>query len=178
MDEFCEASAQLLQAAGPAGFTTNHVAARAGYSIGTLYRYFPDKQVLLGLLARREIARQQARVEAALAAAPPGLGVEGLVRIVIRAALHPFEGRDRLRQAMFALLPASWLGAAADAARATVLLMLAGAVQRHAGLTLGEAGHAALLNPPFTPPADPAAFGDPALEDAMVHHVAGCFAPA
>mgnify|MGYP003595262171 CR=1 FL=1 len=38
----------LLARAGAADFTTNHVATRAGVSIGTLYEYFRDKDAITG----------------------------------------------------------------------------------------------------------------------------------
>ncbi len=49
-----EAAAQLLESAGEAGFNTNALAERAGVSVGTLYRYFPNKQAILAALGRRE----------------------------------------------------------------------------------------------------------------------------
>ena len=51
-----EAAAQLLESAGEAGFNTNALAERAGVSVGTLYRYFPNKQAILAALGRRDAA--------------------------------------------------------------------------------------------------------------------------
>lgn len=55
-DAILEATAQILERDGAAGFNTNAVAERAGVSIGTLYQYFPDKQAILVATAEREAA--------------------------------------------------------------------------------------------------------------------------
>lgn len=47
-----QAAAQVLRDQGRAGFNTNRVAEIAGVSIGTLYQYFPSKDVLLAELKR------------------------------------------------------------------------------------------------------------------------------
>lgn len=47
-----EAAAHILRAEGPKGLTTNHVAERAGVSIGSLYQYFPSKEAILAELVR------------------------------------------------------------------------------------------------------------------------------
>ena len=47
-----EASIQVLLSAGYRKFTTTRVAARAGVSVGSLYQYFPNRQVL-GIVEQR-----------------------------------------------------------------------------------------------------------------------------
>lgn len=49
-----EAAAQVFEQEGY-GATTNRIAERAGYSIGTLYQYFPNKRALLHALAERHV---------------------------------------------------------------------------------------------------------------------------
>jgi AcrR family transcriptional regulator len=49
------AATRVLIKSGAAGFTTNKVAERAGVSIGSLYQYFPNKESILGELARRHL---------------------------------------------------------------------------------------------------------------------------
>ena len=46
MQTLFKAAAQILDKEGEGGLTTNKVAAAAGFSIGTLYQYFPSKEVL------------------------------------------------------------------------------------------------------------------------------------
>jgi AcrR family transcriptional regulator len=96
---FYEATAQLLERSEADGLTTKHVAERAGFSIGTLYRYFSGKQALFKAMAVEEIDRREAEIIAALGATHADR-VEDIVRIAIRPALNPFEGRKAVRRAL------------------------------------------------------------------------------
>lgn len=53
MQTLFKAAAQILDKEGEAGLTTNKVAATAGFSIGTLYQYFPSKEVLVRAMAAK-----------------------------------------------------------------------------------------------------------------------------
>jgi AcrR family transcriptional regulator len=96
-----EAATQVLEARGESGFNTNAVAERAGVSIGTLYRYFPDKQAILAELARREMAAVNAATVLALAGAPGGMAAD---RAAIHAFLHAFGGRVKARRSVIVAL--------------------------------------------------------------------------
>jgi AcrR family transcriptional regulator len=65
-DAVVEACARLLAEGELAGLTTNHIAARAGVSIGSLYEFFPSREAILAVLAQRRLAGLRASVEAAL----------------------------------------------------------------------------------------------------------------
>ena len=95
VDVVLEAAAQVLEATGEAGFNTNAVAERAGVSIGTLYRYFPDKQSILRALALRETEAHHQVVLAVVEGGAPGLARD---RAIIRAFLHAFAGRGQARR--------------------------------------------------------------------------------
>jgi len=47
VDQILEAAARVFAKRGYAGTTTNHIAERAGVSIGSLYQYFPNKDTIL-----------------------------------------------------------------------------------------------------------------------------------
>lgn len=94
-----EGAAQVLEAGGQAGFTTNAVAERAGVSIGTLYQYFADKNALLRTLAEREMATTLAAVGKALRG-EADVTAEGRVRAMVRAMVNAFHGRQRARKAV------------------------------------------------------------------------------
>lgn len=101
VDCILEAAARTLEAEGEAGFTTNAVAQRAGVSIGTLYRYFPDKRAVLVALAERETETHRRAVIAAAVGANPA----ARDRALIRAFVGAFARRDKARRiAMKAML--------------------------------------------------------------------------
>lgn len=49
------ATAQLLAEGGYAGLTTNHIAERAGVSIGSIYQYFPGKEAIVAQVTERTV---------------------------------------------------------------------------------------------------------------------------
>ena len=92
VDAILEAATRILEAGE--SFTTNHVAARAGVSVGTLYQYFPDKAAILHALAARErVAMAEATGVAMKAGVDPA-------RAAIRAQLAAFDGRHAARRAV------------------------------------------------------------------------------
>lgn len=132
MEAILEAAAQVFVARGYAGGTTNHVAKRAGVSIGSLYQYFPNKDALLVALMERHIVESGAElrrlaqeateqrwtleetlrrfVEATIAfhtAAPE------LHRVLFEEAPHPPEVFEQLRrvETLMISLAATLLGA-------------------------------------------------------------------
>jgi AcrR family transcriptional regulator len=58
------AADRLLARDGANGVTTTRVATEAGIAVGTLYRYFPDKEALFDALAARCLARFESLMDA------------------------------------------------------------------------------------------------------------------
>jgi len=52
-----QTAAQFIERDQEDEFTTNHIAKKAGFSIGTLYQYFPNKEAIILALARRATER-------------------------------------------------------------------------------------------------------------------------
>jgi AcrR family transcriptional regulator len=89
VERILDVAARLFDERGYRGTTTNHVAAEAGISIGSLYQYFPNKDALLVALAERHLAASSAmfdRALAHLAAAAPS--AEDVVRALVALALE------------------------------------------------------------------------------------------
>lgn len=70
IDALLDVTALVLDQVGFDRLTTSMIAEGAGVAIGTLYRYFPDRIVLLRALHDREIRRLQERICEQLAGAP------------------------------------------------------------------------------------------------------------
>jgi len=89
-----EAATQLLEVQDPAQVSTNHIAERAGVSIGTLYQYFPNKTAIFVAVTERDI---QARFEVVAAALTGNAATEGgdPVRALTRAFIATFAGSPR-----------------------------------------------------------------------------------
>lgn len=100
VDAILEAAFQFLEADGVEALTTNHVAARAGVSIGTLYQYFASKQDILAALAQRRAAAVRDYIAETIIAEPH----ISSVRRIIRALMHGFEGSPATREALLSAL--------------------------------------------------------------------------
>lgn len=64
VDAILQATADVVRKKGLAGLTTNHVAERAGVSVGTLYQYFPNKDALVTALGERHVEQVLAWIAA------------------------------------------------------------------------------------------------------------------
>lgn len=84
-----EATTQLLERAEIDQISTNHIADRAGVSIGTLYQYFPNKTAIFVAIAEHDIERRFRPVAEALANADGTLG-EDATRQMMRAFIKSF----------------------------------------------------------------------------------------
>jgi AcrR family transcriptional regulator len=83
-----EATIQVLQEEGEDRLTTNRIAERAGFSIGTLYQYFPGKDAIILAIIELERKETMRRLEAVLekaevSAAHPADYVRPFIRVLI-----------------------------------------------------------------------------------------------
>jgi AcrR family transcriptional regulator len=65
VEAIVEAGRRILEADGPGALTTNHIAERAGVSIGSLYRYFPNKEAVIAAICETETRRDAAELKTA-----------------------------------------------------------------------------------------------------------------
>ncbi|WP_353809785.1 TetR family transcriptional regulator [Agromyces sp. SYSU T00194] len=67
LDALLDTAAEIVDDLGPELITTAQVAERSGASIGTVYRYFPDRLAVLRALRERCVHRFRDRLAAAIA---------------------------------------------------------------------------------------------------------------
>lgn len=104
-DALLEALARLLAERPLSEITTNHIAARAGVSVGSLYEFFPNREAILAVLVERRLEALRVHVAEGL------VGVAGrdpsdalrflLTRIVRRVTADRALYRVLLREAPF-----------------------------------------------------------------------------
>lgn len=102
VDTIIDATAQILEKEGSGGLTTNYLAVKSGFSIGTIYQYFPNRESILLAL----IARQREDVQRRIAAAAhQGGSLEDKLRRIVRALHEAFlVHRKPARRLVSALL--------------------------------------------------------------------------
>ena len=84
-----EAAADLFSERG-LSVTLNDIAHHAGVGVGTVYRRFPDKEVLIDALFEARVAEMIDLAEQGLATADPWEGLAGFLRAVLE-----LQARDR-----------------------------------------------------------------------------------
>ncbi len=106
VDAILDAAARVFSQRGYAGGTTNHIAAAAGVSVGSLYDYFPNKDAILVALVERQLATMVDRVQDHLRSARESAGsLEGLLRRFVVAMLSVHETQPDLYHAVSAEAP-------------------------------------------------------------------------
>jgi AcrR family transcriptional regulator len=111
VDALIEATALTITERGWLGTTTNHVAVRAGVSVGSLYQYFESREDLLDALAEREVRRFIHRLDEAI----PRLLDHAEPRAIIRAFLEIGFDECERDEALFAELAQNWHAAGSSA---------------------------------------------------------------
>jgi AcrR family transcriptional regulator len=99
-----DAAAQILERQGENAVTTNSVAERAGFSIGTLYQYFANRDEILIALAEREQQRVAERMRTLIGQIELGDGLDS-ARAFIQALVRSIKRRRGAKRS-FALIAA------------------------------------------------------------------------
>lgn len=118
-----EAGIQILAERGFAELTTDAVAARAGVNISTFYKYFSNREALVGYLAVTFIEKQTASLREAIERQPRDAPLEVVIPAMIDSSVDDWASNpaSRALQGIFILDPvlyAEYSRSALDVARA------------------------------------------------------------
>lgn len=101
-----EAAARVFAARGYAATTTNHIAATAGVSVGSLYEYFPNKDALLVALVEQHIDESAALLAAVGARVlTPECGIDEAVTAMVQTMIDLHAQEPRLHRVLFEEAP-------------------------------------------------------------------------
>lgn len=103
VESILQAAAHILEEdIGP--FTTNHIARKAGVSIGSLYQYFPGADAIMAALIEKHVADERAAARAVLAGA--STRNTDVIRDLLQAFVDAHSSAPRLTARLHALAPA------------------------------------------------------------------------
>jgi AcrR family transcriptional regulator len=93
-----EAAAQVFEADGLEGATTDRIAARAGVSVGSLYQYFPSKEAIVATLVQCHVLEAGAALESVLEHRPGQVTLDARLAELVHAVVALHAHRPRLQQ--------------------------------------------------------------------------------
>ena len=96
LEDLLNAAATYIHDNGFETLTTAHVAEIAGSSIGTVYRYFPDRIALLDALAHRNAERAEEKVTSMVLSSQPATLLD-LVNVAVDALTDMFRNEVGFR---------------------------------------------------------------------------------
>ncbi|MFE3191791.1 TetR/AcrR family transcriptional regulator [Nocardia sp. NPDC059240] len=125
------AAAQVFAEFGYGAGTTNRIADRAGISIGSLYRYFPNKDAILRALMDEHLDAGAALYQERLAAGLPA-ALDDCLRLVIKATIDNHRDNPRLHRVLFEEAPrAPGLLARLHESEELAVALVAGLLEHH-----------------------------------------------
>ena len=104
VDALIEATARILVREGFDKASTNHIAEKAGVSVGSLYQYFPGKEALVAAVMERHNQELMAIVRGALAEVAV-LPMEQAVRKLVAAAIKAHRVDPKLHRVLAEQIP-------------------------------------------------------------------------
>jgi AcrR family transcriptional regulator len=99
-EEILEATARLLNRHALEEVSTNHIARKTGISIGTLYKYYPNKDSILADLSLRYMEKD-AELMAAIFDKHQGKQVNGLLDELVHALMEAHMQDARVRGVVY-----------------------------------------------------------------------------
>lgn len=90
---------------GWAGLTTNAIAERAGVNIGSLYQFFPNKEVVIAEVQRRHAAATRADLRKVLELLPEQTSIRGVLTLIMEMLINEHRIAPAVHKAISEELP-------------------------------------------------------------------------
>jgi AcrR family transcriptional regulator len=119
IETILQATAHILTEEGSERLTTNYLARKAGFSIGTVYQYFPNKEsIILALIDRQrdEVSRRIGSIMENGGKIDPELRIRQIIAVLHQAFNVHRMPQPRLVQSLLRLASAHGLPAPSDTA--------------------------------------------------------------
>ncbi len=101
VEAILEAAVELFSSRGYARTSTNHIARRAGVSVGSLYQYFPNKDAVLTALLARHLTAVESAINASIPLLrDPAVRLRDGVRRLLELLRDVHEADPRLSRAI------------------------------------------------------------------------------
>ena len=101
VEAILEAAVDLFSSRGYARTSTNHIARRAGVSVGSLYQYFPNKDAVLTALLARHLAAVESAIRACIPLLrDPAVPLRDGIRRLLERLREVHEADPRLSRAI------------------------------------------------------------------------------
>ena len=104
-----DAAIVVIDSDGVEHFSTNRVAAAAGVSIGSLYQYFANKEMILAAVLERGILESEGLMRR-LATADPAAHIDDVLRRVLYALIAELEPARPLVRSVLSVVPLVYEG--------------------------------------------------------------------
>ena len=147
VEHLLDAAAQVLERRGYAATSTNHIAERAGISVGSLYQYFPNKQAILVVLVERHMELGTRLFWDVLERSDPARDpLESLLRRFVEAMIELHVHRPALQRVLLEEAPRPpRVVAALRARKQRIIDAIAGMLRAHPEVRVRDPRAAAFL---------------------------------
>lgn len=105
VDAIIQAATYILTEAGWEGLTTNAIAERAGVNIGSLYRFFPNKESVIAELQRRHAVATHTELHKALRLLPEQPSLREALTLIIEVIINEHRVAPAVHKAITEELP-------------------------------------------------------------------------
>ena len=105
VEAIVQAATCILTEHGWAGLTTNAIAERAGVNVGSLYRFFPNKEAIVAELQRRHADTTRSELRKALENLPAQPSLNGALTLLVKMLIDEHRVAPAVHKAISEELP-------------------------------------------------------------------------